>query len=63
VTAPNFVRGFTAILTIAFKDLKTGMGTLGSAALIGLITIAAAGIALSQLRDTYGTDLDYVEPL
>lgn len=63
MTAPNFVRGFTAILTIAFKDLKTGMGTLGSAALIGLITIAAAGIALSQLRDTYGTDLDYVEPL
>jgi MFS transporter, putative metabolite:H+ symporter len=61
VTAPNFVRGLTALLTIAFKALKPSLGTVPAAALIGGITLIAAFLALLQLEETYGKDLDYVE--
>jgi MFS transporter, putative metabolite:H+ symporter len=63
VTAPNFVRGLTVVLTIAFKILKTSLGDLTSAALIGAVTILIAFIALSQLEETFGKDLDYFEPV
>ena len=61
VTAPNFVRGLTAALTIAFKSLTPCLGTVWSAASIGAVTIIAALIALSQLEETFGKDLDYTE--
>ena len=61
VTAPNFVRGLTALLTIAFKSLKPSLGIVPGAALIGGVTILIAFIALSQLEETYGKDLDYTE--
>lgn len=63
VTAPNFVRGLTAVLTLAFKSLKPGLGTVPSAALIGAVTILLALLALWQLEETYGKDLDYAEPV
>lgn len=63
VTAPNFVRGLTVVLTIAFKILKTPLGDVPSAALIGAVTILIAFIALSQLEETFGKDLDYFEPV
>jgi MFS family permease len=63
VTAPNFVRGLTAILTLAFKGLKPSLGTVGSAGLIGAVTILVAFVALLQLEETYGKDLDYLEPV
>jgi putative MFS transporter len=61
VTAPNFVRGLTAVLTFAFKGLKPSLGTVPSAALIGAITLAIAFLSLLQLEETYGKDLDYTE--
>jgi MFS family permease len=63
VTAPNFVRGLTVVLTMAFKILKTPLGDVLSAALIGAVTILVAFIALSQLEETFGKDLDYFEPV
>ena len=63
VTAPNFVRGLTAILTLAFKSLKSSLGTVPGAALIGAVTILIAFLALSQLEETYGKDLDFTEPV
>lgn len=63
VTAPNFVRGLTAILTLAFKNLKGTLGTVPCAAMIGAITLLVAFVALSQLEETYGKDLDYTEPV
>ena len=63
VTAPNFVRGLTTVLTIAFSHLRTGIGTVPAAALIGAVTILIAFIALLQLEETYGKDLDYTEPV
>jgi MFS family permease len=63
VTAPNFVRGLTAVLTIAFKGLKPLIGTVPSAVLIGAVTILFAFMALFQLEETYGKDLDYTEEI
>ncbi len=61
VTAPNFVRGLTVVLTMAFKVLKNYLGDVPSAALIGAVTILVAFIALYQLEETFGKDLDYIE--
>lgn len=63
VTAPNFVRGLTTVLTVTFSHLRTGIGTVPAAALIGAITILVAFIALLQLEETYGKDLNYTEPV
>jgi MFS transporter, putative metabolite:H+ symporter len=63
VTAPNFVRGLTVVLTLAFKILKTPLGDVVSAALIGAVTMLIAFVALSQLEETFGKDLDYFEPM
>ncbi|MEW6756488.1 MAG: MFS transporter [Candidatus Latescibacterota bacterium] len=63
VTAPNFVRGLTTVLTLAFKGLAPRLGAVPSAALIGGITALVAFVALLQLEETYGKDLDYVEEI
>ena len=63
VTAPNFVRGLTALLTLGFKALKTSLGTVPAAALIGAVVVSVALLALTQLEETYGKDLDYTEIL
>jgi hypothetical protein len=61
VTAPNFVRGLTALLTLAFKGLRPALGVTSAAALIGAVMVAMAFIALSQIPETFGRDLDYLE--
>lgn len=63
VTAPNFVRGLMTPLTLAFKSLAPTHGTLAVAAGLGALVVALAFLALTQLKETYGRDLDYVEPL
>ena len=63
VTAPNFVRGLMTPLTLAFRGLTPVVGTLSAAAGLGLVVVAGAFLALLQLEETYGRDLDYVEPL
>lgn len=63
VTAPNFVRGLTSVLTLAFRSLQGSLGTVPGAALVGAVTILVAFLALTQLEETYGKDLDYTEPV
>lgn len=63
VTAPNFVRGLTAVLTLAFKNAGPALGVVPAAALIGAVTILVAFLSLRQLEETYGKDLDYAEPV
>jgi MFS family permease len=63
VTAPNVVRGLTAVLTTAFKSAKPHWGTVASAAAIGGVTMLVAFAALWHLEETYGKDLDYTEPI
>ena len=63
ITAPNFVRGLMAPIALAFKGLTPRFGSLATAAGLGLLVVACAFLALTQLEETYGRDLDYVEPL
>jgi putative MFS transporter len=62
-TAPNFVRGSVPLLNIAFLALKPRLGLVGSAALVGAVTIVLAFLALAGLEETFGKDLDYLEVL
>jgi hypothetical protein len=67
-TVPNFVRGATVLVTLAFNHLKTvkvGDGTVGvvaSAAIVGVVCLLVAFWAASGLQETYDKDLDYIEP-
>jgi putative MFS transporter len=67
-TVPNFVRGATVLLTLAFnylKSVKTGAGTVGvvtSAAVVGSVCLLVAFWAATGLAETYDKDLDYIEP-
>jgi MFS transporter, putative metabolite:H+ symporter len=63
VTAPNFVRGLTTVLTLAFKNLRGPLGIVPSAALIGAVTILLAALSLLMIEETYGKDLNYTEPV
>jgi MFS family permease len=60
-TVPNFVRGALIPITILFNYF-VGQYNLISAAYIMMAILAALGLfALSQLKETFGKDLDYVE--
>ncbi|HEY4417200.1 MAG TPA: MFS transporter [Verrucomicrobiae bacterium] len=67
-TVPNFVRGATVPVTLAFNHLKAfkfGEGALGvvaSAAIVGTACLLIAFWAATGLEETYAKDLDYVEP-
>ena len=62
-TVPNFVRGSAILLTIGFKWLTPIIGALSSVSLAGLVTMTLAFWALSQLEETYGKNLDFIEPI
>jgi putative MFS transporter len=62
-TAPNFVRGSAVLLTLAFKALTPQLGALQGAAWVGVATMALAFLALRNLKETYGKNLDYIEPV
>ncbi len=67
-TVPNFVRGATVPITIAFQALKshklggTVMGPVTGAAIVGSACMLIAFWAWSGLEETHGKDLDYLEP-
>jgi uncharacterized membrane protein len=60
-TVPNFVRGSLVIILIAFKYFKTEFGILQGAMIVGFICLIISLVALSQLKETFNKDLDYVE--
>jgi putative MFS transporter len=60
-TAPNFVRGAVVPLTTVFMALKKPLGLVGSALTVGAFCVVVALVALAQLDETYGKDLDYLE--
>jgi MFS family permease len=62
-TVPNFVRGATVPLTLAFNQLKPAFGIINSAALISFTCVLIALWALRGLEETYGKELDYLEPV
>jgi len=60
-TVPNFVRGSLIPINFAFAALAKQYGMIGSGyIMMGILTVVAL-LALSQLKETFGKDLDYVE--
>jgi MFS transporter, putative metabolite:H+ symporter len=61
-TIPNFVRGSVNIVVLLF-GLFIGMGINDgvSASVVGIIFIGLALYSLSQLHETFGKDLNYLE--
>ncbi|RVU24988.1 MFS transporter [Sandaracinomonas limnophila] len=60
-TVPNFVRGALIPISLFFKFLIPSVGLLNSAAIVGVICFTFALFALSQLKDTFHKNLDFVE--
>ncbi|GAA3950149.1 MFS transporter [Hymenobacter algoricola] len=60
-TAPNFARGSVVLLVPLFKALTGPLGMIGSAITIGLGSLLIAFWAVSNLPESYGQDLDFVE--
>ncbi len=61
-TAPNFVRGSLVLVNLLFEALRGPLGVSGSALTVGAMTLVIALLSLLGLPETYGKDLDYVEP-
>jgi len=61
-TVPNFVRGSLVAVAWCFQALKPSQGILVAAGVVGAGTFVLALLALSGLRETFGKDLDYLEP-
>lgn len=60
-SVPNFVRGFTVPITMAFTALKPTTGVVGAAEIVAIIVSAFAIYAFFSLRETFHIDLNYVE--
>lgn len=61
-TVPNFVRGSLVAVSALFQFLKPGSGIITAAAITGVLCFALALGSLVSLRETFGKDLDYLEP-
>jgi MFS transporter, putative metabolite:H+ symporter len=61
-TAPNFVRGALVPVTFAFEATRPHLGVTGAALAVGIATLVLALVALAALPETFGRDLDFVEP-
>jgi MFS transporter, putative metabolite:H+ symporter len=48
-------------LTAAFQALRSPLGVTGSAVTIGGVALVIAVVALANLQETFGKDLDYLE--
>lgn len=60
-TVPNFVRGSLIPINLAFAALKDNYGMINSGYIMMAILTVVALFSLSQLKETFGKDLNYVE--
>ena len=61
-TTPNFVRGSVPLITGLFQFLMSlAISTILSAFIVGVICLALSFWAVTQMAETFGKELDYVE--
>ncbi|MSR44216.1 MAG: MFS transporter [Phycisphaerales bacterium] len=58
---PNLIRASAVPVTMSFTAIAGSTGGVWGAAITGAICFAIAAIALTQLSEPYGRDLDYIE--
>ena len=60
-STPNFVRGAVIPITNTFKYLAVPLGNVTGALVVGLVCIAGAFWATTRIKETFHTDMDFVE--
>lgn len=60
-TVPNFVRGSLIPINLAFTAFVAHYGMITSGYIMMVILTVLALLSLSQLKETYGKDLNYIE--
>jgi MFS transporter, putative metabolite:H+ symporter len=60
-TVPNFVRGAVILITLGYKSIEKSNGTVNSALMIGAVCLSVALLAILNLKETFGKDLNYYE--
>jgi putative MFS transporter len=60
-TVPNFIRGTVIPVTLLFSFLRSQMGIVNAALVVGLITVIVALWALRSIDETYSRDMNFVE--
>jgi MFS family permease len=61
-SVPNFVRGGIVPISMAFNFFIPYAGIIKSALIVGGITFSLAYLSLWKLTETFGRDLDFIEP-
>jgi MFS family permease len=61
-TAPNMARGSLALVSALFVSLQGNFDYLKSAWITGIIVFTISFISLILTEETFGKDLDYIEP-
>ena len=62
-TVPNMVRGSLALISLLFATLQPSFGYVQSGMITGIILMVITVIAAIMTEETFGKDLDYVEPV
>ena len=60
-SVPTFVRATAVPMTVVFLALRDRVGMAGAAGVVGGTALLLAALAVWRQRETYGTDLDFVE--
>ncbi|RZK64897.1 MAG: MFS transporter, partial [Pedobacter sp.] len=60
-SVPNMVRGSLILVTLLFQFLASKFGVINSGLIVAVLTVSIAYIALYNLDETYGRDLNFTE--
>lgn len=60
-SVPNFVRGMTVPITMAFQAARGYLGIQSGAMVVGAVCLLIALFSLYRLKETFHKDLDYFE--
>jgi len=61
-TVPNFVRGLVVVVTSSVEALRRPVGLVPAALLVGGVWLVLAFVSALRLPETFGVELDYLEP-
>jgi hypothetical protein len=62
-TVPNMARGSLGLVSMLFKAFIPGQGYFNAGWITGIIVFTIASIALAMTEETFGKDLNYIEPI
>jgi putative MFS transporter len=60
---PNFIRFALVPMNLGVLALKPGLGLVNATLVVGALVVTLALISLRGLKESYGKDLDFVEPI